>query len=160
VKFLKNILILSVIIAVYTSCNKLENYSDIPVILNGSYLTFKDATGKDTAVLLKFTFTDGDGNVGLSPGDTIPPNDKNLFVDYYEKIDGEFTKVAPAGDTVYFNARINRFGSENPTKADVEMLIKIGFTLTDTIRLDYYIVDRAFNRSNMLSTGPIAVKQQ
>lgn len=139
------------------ACNKLEEYDDRPIITESSYSLLKNQQGKDTSLVLKFTFTDGDGNVGLEPSDTIPPNNTNVKIDYFEKIDGEFSKIIIPGttDTLNFNSIIKKFGSNNPTKAEVEIKVNIGVVLADTVRFDYYIVDKDLNRSNKISTGTI-----
>lgn len=142
------------------SCNKETEYDEIPYILDPSYVLFKDIQGRDTAIMLKFTFTDGDGNVGLTQADTLPTRDKNVWVDYFEKQNGTFTKIIVPGttDTLNFNSRINKFSDKNPTKANVELMIDISLVLADTIKLDYYIKDRDLNRSNKVTTGPIILQ--
>lgn len=139
------------------ACNKLEEYDDRPIITEGSYSLLQNTQGKDTSLVLKFTFTDGDGNVGLEEGDTIPPYDTNVKIDYLEKIDGVFTKILipDTNDTLNFNSRIKKFGSNNPTKAEVEVKVNISVVLADTVRFDYYILDKDMNRSNKMTTGPI-----
>ncbi len=139
------------------ACNKLENYELAPKIMDGSYTLLKSISGQDTALLLRFTFTDGDGNVGLRDADTFPPNDRNLFVDYYERQSGGFTKILipNTDDTLNFNSRIRDFGSGTAAKGMVEMHINISFVIADTIRFDYSIQDKSGNRSNWLSTGKI-----
>lgn len=150
------ILIFSILII---SCNKLEEYDNRPIITESSYDLLKNASGKDTALVLKFTFTDGDGDVGLSDADTIAPNNTNVKIDYLEKLDGVFSKILIPGttDTLNFNSRIKKFGSNNPTKAQVEVKVNIQVVLADTVRFDYYIVDKALNRSNKVTTGPIVL---
>jgi hypothetical protein len=141
------------------ACNKLEEYDDRPIITEGSYSLLQNAQGKDTSLVLKFTFTDGDGNVGLSANDTMPPYDTNVKIDYLEKIDGVFTKILIPGttDTLNFNSRIKTFGSNTPTKAEVEVKVNISVVLADTVKFDYYILDKNLNRSNKMSTGTIVL---
>lgn len=139
------------------ACNKLETYDDKPIITESSYSLLQNASGFDTSLVLKFTFTDGDGNVGLADGDTIPPYNYNVFIDYFEKRDGKFTKILIPGttDTLNFNSRINEFGSKNPTKAEVELKVNISVVIADTVKFDYYILDKDLNKSNVVSTGSI-----
>jgi hypothetical protein len=141
------------------ACNKLEEYDDRPIILESSYSLLQNAQGKDTSLVLKFTFTDGDGNVGLSSTDTMPPYDTNVKIDYFEKIDGEFTKILIPGttDTLNFNSRIKNFGSNTSTKAEVKVNVNISVVLADTVKFDYYILDKSLNRSNKVSTGTIVL---
>ncbi len=141
------------------ACNKLEEYDDRPIITEGSYYLLQNAQGKDTSLVLKFTFTDGDGNVGLGTSDTSAPYDTNVKIDYLEKIDGAFTKILIPGstDTLNFNSRIKSFGSNSPTKAEVEVKVNISVVLADTVKFDYYILDKDLNRSNKMSTGTIVL---
>jgi hypothetical protein len=90
------------------ACNKVPLYPDEPILTDGSFELLKNSIGQDTAVLIKFKFTDGDGDLGLTAADTIPPYDKNLFVAYFQKVDGKFEKIVLPGttDTLNFNSRI------------------------------------------------------
>jgi hypothetical protein len=143
-----------------SACNKLETYDELPIIIESSYELQKNFAGLDTGLVLKFTYTDGDGNVGLSTRDTMPPYDKNVMVDYFEKQGNDFVKILIPGttDTLNFNSRIKEFGVGNPTKAEVSVKIDIGVVIADTVRFDYYILDKDLNKSNVVSTGPIALK--
>lgn len=143
----------------FASCNEVESYDEKPIITEHSYTLLKNESGFDTALLLEFTYTDGDGDVGLGERDTFPPNDKNVLIDYYEKLDGQFNKILIPGttDTLNFNSRIKRFGNGTDTRAEVSVNINIGVVIADTVRFDYYIVDRKLNKSNRVSTGEIVL---
>ncbi len=156
---IKFILVALLLGTVFFACNKLEEYDNRPIILESSYSLLQNAQGKDTSLVLKFTFTDGDGNVGLATTDTSAPFDTNVKIDYLEKIDGVFTKILIPGttDTLNFNSRINEFGSKTATKAEVEVKVNISVVLADTVRFDYYILDKELNRSNTVSTGTIVL---
>jgi hypothetical protein len=145
---------------IMSACNKLEEYDDRPIITESSYELRKNFAGLDTGLVLKFTYTDGDGNVGLGTRDTMPPYDKNVMVAYYEKQGNDFVKILIPGttDTLNFNSRIKEFGVGNPTKAEVSVKINIGVVIADTVRFDYYILDKDLNRSNVVSTGAIGLK--
>lgn len=158
-KYLKNLLFIFFISIVFTACNKLETYDDRPIIISNSYTLLKSDSGSDTSLLLTFTYTDGDGDVGLLESDTMPPYDANVMVDYYEKIDGTFTKILIPGstDTLNFNSRIKKFGNNNPTKAEVTVKVNIGVVLADTVKFEYYLLDKKLNKSNTITTGTIAL---
>ncbi len=143
----------------FLACNKIDEYDKRPKIFDGSYSSMKDASGRDSSIILKFTFTDGDGNVGLTQRDTVPPYDRNLLIDYYEKQNGQFTKILfpESTDTLNFYYRIKQIGNGQMTKGEVEVSINVSFIAADTIRFDYYILDRDLNRSNTISTGPIVL---
>jgi hypothetical protein len=143
------------------ACNKVPLYPDEPILTDGSYELLKNSIGQDTAVLIKFKFTDGDGDLGLTAADTIPPYDKNLFVAYFQKVDGKFEKIVLPGttDTLNFNSRIRDYNitGANAAQAEVSLNINISVVLADTILFEYYLRDKARNISNKLSTGPIAL---
>ena len=143
------------------ACNKVPLYPDEPILTDGSFELLKNSIGQDTAVLIKFKFTDGDGDLGLTAADTIPPYDKNLFVAYFQKVDGKFEKIVLPGstDTLNFNSRIRDYDitGANAAQAEVSLNINISVVLADTILFEYYLRDKARNISNKLSTGPIAL---
>ena len=143
------------------ACNKVPLYPDEPILTEGSFELLKNSIGQDTAVLIKFKFTDGDGDLGLTAADTIPPYDKNLFVAYFQKVDGKFEKIVLPGstDTLNFNSRIRDYDitGANAAQAEVSLNINISVVLADTILFEYYLRDKARNISNKLSTGPIAL---
>jgi len=143
------------------ACNKVPLYPDEPILTDGSFELLKNSIGQDTAVLIKFKFTDGDGDLGLTAADTIPPYDKNLFVAYFQKVDGKFEKIVLPGttDTLNFNSRIRDYNitGANAAQAEVALNINISVVLADTILFEYYLRDKARNISNKLSTGPIAL---
>jgi hypothetical protein len=152
---------LIIIAMLQAACNKVPLYPDEPILTDGSFELLKNSIGQDTAVLIKFKFTDGDGDLGLTAADTIPPYDKNLFVAYFQKVDGKFEKIVLPGstDTLNFNSRIRDYNitGANAAQAEVSLNINISVVLADTILFEYYLRDKARNISNKLSTGPIAL---
>lgn len=158
--YLKNIGFLLIMPIIFMGCNKLETYDDRPIITASSFSLLQNASGVDTSLVLEFTYTDGDGDVGLSSSDSIAPFDANVMIDYYEKIDGIYTKILIPGttDTLNFNSRIKKFGSNNPTKAEVKVKVNISVVLADTVKFDYFILDKKLNKSNTVTTGAIALK--
>jgi len=152
---------LIIIAMLQAACNKVPLYPDEPILTDGSFELLKNSIGQDTAVLIKFKFTDGDGDLGLTAADTIPPYDKNLFVAYFQQVDGHFERIVLPGttDTLNFNSRIRDYNitGANAAQAEVSLNINISVVLADTILFEYYLRDKARNISNKLSTGPIAL---
>lgn len=146
------------------SCKEQEESSTIPRIFKESYEKFANAAGRDTSVFIRFSFIDGDGNIGLTQADSVPPFDKNLYVDYFQKENGVFKKVIipQSSDTLNFNSRIAELDPNHTGKTirgEVELNINVSIALRDTIRFDFYITDRDLNRSNTLSTGEIVLSR-
>lgn len=145
----KHIPILFLLAPILFSCGKGETFPSIPDI------TFVSFTPNQDSAQFVFSFTDGEGDIGLNDADTAKPYDYNCFIRYYEKTNGVFNEVVPA---IPFNYRIpyvNK-GRARPTQGEVKISISPyyynPFSLKDTIRLDLYIVDRALNISNTIST--------
>jgi hypothetical protein len=152
----------------FSACEKKEKYPAIPAI---EYIDF---TQKPDSAYLRFSFTDGDGDIGLSQGDTLAPYDKNgdfyynLYINYFEKRDGVFEEI----DTVCtvqgcvpldFNYRIPDITQPGKNKAlngEIKIKLSAPYKLAspnDTIKYEFYIVDRALHKSNVVSTEDIKV---
>jgi hypothetical protein len=124
------------------------------------YLEYKSFLENGNPVMV-FSFTDGDGNVGLNQRDTFPPFNAvvdpvnnyhwNLWMKYFEKIDGEWVEIALDPNTAYF--RIPRLDPEGQNKAlegdiQVDMTGWYPLTLADTVRYSFVLLDRDLNQSN------------
>ena len=143
------------------SCLKEEEYPIVPEI---EYEEFLSLVNKETGVaekgVLKFSFKDGDGDVGLGQGDQDPPYDYNLFISLYEIQNGDSVEIEPA---LTLNQRIPLLTPEGKQKAirgEIEDTLFINDPTSDydTIFLEFYILDRALNQSNTISTPLILRK--
>ena len=165
-----SLLLLTIIGLLANACSKDVAYPLTPVLSNPQFTIDKiaanDSTATQTIVKLTCSFTDGDGDIGLTSADTLPPNNVNFFIDYYEKIDGAFSKVTAANsitDTVNFNSRVpllNSDGSKKSISGDISIDINVTASSSDTIAFQYYLVDRALNKSNSLNSGPIILSKK
>ena len=101
-----------------SSCMKKEVYPDVPVIAFQSFVEEFDTGKYATRGYLTITFKDGNGDIGLLPGQTQPPFDSgspyyyNYIIDYYEKQNGSFVKLVT---TVPFSARIPYLTPDDPS---------------------------------------------
>jgi hypothetical protein len=168
------IITLMAAIAVF-SCKRIDEYPPEPVI---TYLDFEKLLNPVDSIydrgVLKFSYTDGDGNIGLNKGDTFPPFNPgsqyyyNLVINYFEVRNGVETEVpltfynasTQQFDTVYLSARIPPLvpkGTERSISGDIyDTLFIYNYNSEyDTLFLEFYIVDRALNKSNMLRTDYI-----
>ena len=117
-----------------------------------------DPLGNDVKqVILTMSVIDGDGNIGLPedfywPGfDTL--DNKNMFVDLYNKVEGVFEKVDLTAPFHYRTAFLKSEGQDKSLTADFELTMNFtNFDDYDTIRFDFYIYDRDLNKSNIGST--------
>jgi len=148
------------------SCEKTEDYLYIPEI---KFVSLEQTNGQDdlgnevSIVKVRFSFIDGDGDLGLSPSDTIgdfaPGKDfyYNLLFQYYEKKDGQF---------VQNESVINSFRFQNISKVQTankalkgDMIAELIFSKSseinyaDTSKNTLFIYDRALNKSNIIETS-------
>ncbi len=137
------------------SCKKKDKFPPEPEI---SYKSF-EKFGADSAHLI-ISFTDGDGDIGLTQSDTTEPYLFNFFTRYYYKVKGVFVeKILP----IPLNFRVPILNSSKKSKS-LEGEILITFlkpyyfpTIKDTIQYEIFIKDRALNESNRVRTDEIIV---
>lgn len=179
-KSLIKIIFLLLILAGFLAdaCRKIEQYPPEP------WIEFKDFEKiLDTTLdvynqgILKFKFTDGDGNIGLDEGDTFPPFNPgsryyyNLIIDYYEIRNGietlvplvTYNSATQEYDTISLSARVPLLipkEIKKPISGDIyDTLFIYNFNSTfDTLLLKFRLVDRELNESNEASTGIIVRK--
>ncbi|NTW32580.1 MAG: hypothetical protein HGB12_08155 [Bacteroidetes bacterium] len=156
----------------YISCKKREVYPDVPYIQYLDLVKIQNTSGIDEKGILKISFTDGKGDIGLAPGDTFPPFEPsskfyyNLFITFYEKQNGLYIiPVLPDSTPIIFNYRIpviTPTGENKSIKGDIEVKLIINNTLSnfDTIAFDVSIADRGLNVSNIIRTPDIIIKKQ
>ena len=87
------------VLAGLSSCIQFQNYPIEPHIKFVSFTKIPTTSGVDDKGTLLFSFTDGDGDLGLDDTQTDPPYDTasiyyyNIFIRYYEKQNGEYNEV-------------------------------------------------------------------
>lgn len=164
VKILVPLILLAFLVS---GCTKQPEYPIEPAISFVSFTKVQNNTGKDDKGILKITFTDGDGDIGLSESDTEPPFDTasmyyyNCFITYYEKQHGQYVAVdLPLSNNARFPL-VEPANQGNPLTGDIdiELYINNPFSTFDTIRFDIFIVDRALHHSNTVSTPDIVVNK-
>ncbi len=142
------ITILSLILLL--SCSKVEEYSTTPEISFKSFnVKLKEtALGPTVYGELTFNFIDGDGDIGFEQNsDTIRNNEQtDVFIKEYNS-KGEILR-----DTVgpfylpYFKENSYRKLLEG------EVQINLPTHLADSVYYEFYIIDRAFHSSNIVTT--------
>lgn len=134
--------------------------------------------GQDSAVRLTISYLDGDGDLGLKDAQTAPPFDTgsryyyNMFIQYYEFIDGQFQQVTRnifSEDTIRYQYRFPYITPKRQNKA-IKGEIQVELNVTPTaafnrninygglIRFKLYIVDRALHKSNTVTSPAIPFK--
>lgn len=147
-----------------SSCFKKDDFESTPEIEFQSFDIFGD-----TAVLT-ISFQDGEGDIGLEPDQLEPPFDlnspyhHNLFLKYYEKVDGQGWQpgLDLTGQPIVFRNRLRPIftGKPKSIKGTIQYTIEpIFYNLisadNDTIKYEIMLVDRALNESNWIETGTI-----
>jgi hypothetical protein len=166
-KFRSKLLIIIVTCGIlsYSSCKKPEQYPLIPAIEYVSFAKIQNTLGVDNKGILTFSFTDGDGDIGLAAGDTLAPFNPgsqyyyDLFVTYYEKQHGDYIPVVlPMTNNLRIPVITPTSGNKSiKGTIDVELFINNPASTYDTIAYDVSIVDRALNLSNKIRTPDIII---
>ena len=173
---LKKLALLILIIPVAVmSCKEYDDYPPEPAIEFMDFTLLRDDQGIDQRGVLRFSFSDGDGNIGLDSTELLPPFDYNLFVKYFELQNGEFKEIflitptyindsTIVYDTATFNGRIpilTPAGKNKAISGEIEdtLFVNNPVSTFDTIMFEVYIQDRALNKSNVIQTPPIVIKK-
>jgi len=133
------------------SCVKEEQYPIEPSI---TYLDF--VLNSDGSATLKYTFTDGDGDIGIEPEET----GYNYFVHYYYKDgSGNFVPYTAPTDTVPLVVpyRIQPIYNNNPgkkkksSKGEIQIMLYAPlFPAGETIKLACQLFDQAGHSSALV----------
>jgi hypothetical protein len=145
------------------SCRKIIKLPPEPYIEFVSFTVFDttDILDNDSkGGRLKIYFEDGDGDLGLKPGDA---DTTNLFLTLYRKTKGEMVQV-PDNDLMkpsdYRIPYMERTGNNKILKGTITIAMLYLFynpVDNDTIMYDINIRDRAEHFSNTISTSEIAL---
>lgn len=167
--------LLSAGLLLFSNCTRFEDYPIEPVIAYHDFLLLQNPeTGITERGVLMISYTDGDGDIGLKPGDTIPPFNYggeyyyNMVIDYYEMQNGKWQLIplvfpnpeTGENDTLTFSVRIPNLtpaSGNQSIKGIIQDTVFIYNPLSDfdTIKFSVYIIDRALHKSNTVETPPI-----
>jgi hypothetical protein len=111
---------------------------------------------------LTFDFEDGDGDIGFDPyQDSLNMPDTlkyNLFLTLHERVNGKYREVdtSELGSPPFYRIPpLDREGQNKTLKGEISVDIEY-FTIDyDTLRYSFYLMDRAFHRSNVDTTNEI-----
>lgn len=130
-------------------------------------LTFKSlSTREDGTATLTLAFTDGDGNVGLTQADTLPPfcqtceHHYNLVGQYEEWVDSGWRSPTLLVPYAYRVPVAEPTGSSPALDGTIEVELTSWYltgTGADSVRFQWTLWDRDLNPSNGASTGSLAV---
>ncbi len=155
---------------IFFACTEKEEYPPEPQLEFVNFVSYRTYEDVDSLGILTISYIDGDGDLGVPFYDTSI----NFFVSYYIMDNGQLkrgTRYNPTTgeiDTINFNARIRVLAPENYEgwiKGQIEDTINplsdpTSSKLLDTIMFEAHVIDRAGNKSNMVQTPLIVVKNQ
>ncbi|MDG2343657.1 MAG: hypothetical protein P8L23_03670 [Flavobacteriales bacterium] len=155
------------------SCLKPVTFPNEPII---EYLGFvaEGDSGK-----ISFSFTDGDGDIGLNQNQISPPFDTssyyyyNLYINYYEMMNGSWVRATadpggnnfPTADSITFSYRLENLtptGQNKALRGDIEITMEPHYfnpisNHNDSIKFSILLIDRAQNHSNVIES-PLIVR--
>lgn len=162
------------VVLAFEACTKVSNESPIPSLEYNGYSKFKAVNGKDSFIVININFTDGDGDVGLSESDSVPPfryGSKyfyNLFAEFYSienDVPSKITSSVITPDTLYkdtvnYSQRLKNLTPEGKNKAikgKIELLtpfflIDLSSSKPDSIFYEIVLFDRSLNQSQIIRT--------
>jgi hypothetical protein len=142
--------------------------SDVPVLeLEGMSLE-KNAAGTDSVVHLSLKYTDGNGDIGLTDADTLPPFDlgspynHNLPIKIYYSKSGMFyeLKDSVSQEWIVFHERVPVLTPSGKNKT-ITGIITVHIPANplnlkpEELKFEVNLIDRALNISNTIETDPI-----
>lgn len=142
----------------FAACLKVDSLPPEPHIEFKSFEVFANDSAS-----LTFTFTDGDGDIGLTAADSEPPYDANLYLEYFEFDDGVWTNVDLGGqpNIAYRVPDLTPTGQNQTLEGEISIAMEpFSFThnaTADTIKYAVTLKDRALHVSNSVETGMIVV---
>lgn len=155
------------------ACRSDKNkFSEVPFIRLNYVSVYNNGFGKDSFILFNFHYQDGDGDIGLDPGDSAPPfgygqpffyNMPVTLLQYKNKSWKQVPNPFNPVDSIHFNERIPVITPKGKYKwieGDLELKIPaqpLG-VLLDTIKLQVQLFDRARHKSNVLESETLILQ--
>lgn len=157
----------------FFSCKESEEYPTVPQLTFESFTNLRTNAGIDSMGIMILSFTDGDGDLGLIDVEDATKPD-NFIVYSYKMVNGQlkvrtrFNDSTLQYDTINFNVRIPNLAPDFYTgwlRGEIEDTIRAFRDPTsskpyDTVMFEAWISDRAGNKSNVIQTPLIVVKNQ
>jgi len=152
------------------ACEPPERVSPVPEItfksfLLEDYIDSLDNRGK--LGTLKFNFIDGDADIGSFVADTETTEESlkdkyNVFLIPFEKLSNGFYDSVEADPLKYiirYNEKLDRVGQNKTIKGEIKISIQYSIIpAQDTLQYEFYILDRAGNKSNVATTSDIGFR--
>ncbi|MBS1764783.1 MAG: hypothetical protein JSS90_07455 [Bacteroidetes bacterium] len=158
-----SIFIISILLL--AACRKEEKFPIEPVLTN---ITIQQYDRNSFNIITGYT--DGDGDLGLSDADTLPPFDKNskyyhnYFCTFSQLTNGNWQEINFAVPYYYRLPLLTPVQRNKNIKGNITVDIKnfmspISNGVADTFRAEVYIADRALHESNTVISSPFVIVQ-
>jgi len=140
-----------------SSCSDEDTYPVTPEIAFKSLEKFTGVSGQDS-LMLTFSFTDGDGDIGSAAADSFR---RDVFARLFELNNGVFEEAPLSAPLSYRIPYLTPRGNNKSLKGDIAINIDYNiFRPNDTIFYKLYMTDRAGNKSNEISSSTIITRIQ
>lgn len=155
----------------FLACSKEETGNALPTIEYLGFEKFQNGLGKDSLLVIRFHFEDGDGDIGYTDADTLPPFQigdpyfYNLHTDFYGIVAGNKVYYIDgfSGDTIDYDQRIQTLTPEGKYKGiSGTMELRLDFTLLklsghnpQKVQLELWLNDKALHESNRILSPEI-----
>ncbi len=141
----------------FGSCTDDETFPVTPEIGFKSLEKFTNINGLDS-LMLTFSFTDGDGDLGSPESDVTS---RDIFAKIFERKNGVFVEAVLAAPLEYRLPYLQPSGNNQSLKGDIKINIDYNVLQpNDTIYYTLYIKDRAGHKSNQITTTTIVTRIQ
>lgn len=146
------------------SCRKEEKFPMQPVLTK---ITIDQYDRNSFHIITGYT--DGDGDIGLTDADTLPPYDKSskYYHDYFctfsQMTNGNWSVINFVIPYYYRLPLLTPKQRNKNIKGDISVDVKnflspVTNGVADTFRVDVYIVDRALHQSNTITSAPFVIQ--
>ena len=157
------LILIAAVSLVLMGCPEVEEFPSEPSIEFVSLI--RNTTDSAT---LTFSFTDGDGDIGLSDSDTTgsfapgEPFHHNLFIEYFELQNGDWTLITLPLPYRYRIPRITPTGQNKLLEGSIDVALAPFPTdpnsAFDTVKYSIQLADRALNLSNVVESSSFVVE--
>jgi hypothetical protein len=163
---MKRVLIISLpAVFLLTGCPAPRVLPDVPRVEFRSFILELKPNALGNNIMtgtLDFHFEDGDGDIGFNASvDSLDLADTlkyNLFLTLHEKVNGVYREIdtSELGTKPFYRIPpLDREGQNKTLRGEIEVEIEYYTRDYDTLKYTFYIMDRAFNRSNVDTTSEI-----
>lgn len=156
-KLLRGIFLFMLPGVVFFGCKPEPVYPDEPAL---TFKEFRPQTAGSDSLTAVFSFTDGDGDIGLAPTD---PDSNFLMTVYvpdanqnYQVLDNSITSQI---DSVYYPYRISHLtAGQAGLEGDIYVtILHKSFIGRDTLQFNAFLLDQSHHRSNYVRTDPVVL---